>query len=67
MEEGTFEEIAATSALVARTAKRLHKTADAISGKWIFEQAQDGNEVCIEKLTECVISLQREFPISVMC
>ena len=50
MEEGTFEEIAATSALVARTAKRLHKTADAISGKWIFEQAQDGNEVCIEEI-----------------
>ena len=50
MEEGTFEEIAATSALVARTAKRLHKTADEISGKWIFEQAQDGNEVCIEEI-----------------
>lgn len=50
MEEGTFEEIAATSALVARTAKRLHKTADAISGKWIFGQAQDGNEVCIEEI-----------------
>ena len=50
MEEGTFEEIAATSALVERTAKRLHKTADAISGKWIFEQAQDGNEVCIEEI-----------------
>lgn len=50
MEEGTFEEIAATSALVARTTKRLHKTADAISGKWIFEQAQDGNEVCIEEI-----------------
>lgn len=50
MEEGTFEEIAATSALVARTAKRLHKTADAISGKWIFEQAQEGNEVCIEEI-----------------
>lgn len=50
MEEGTFEEIAATSALVARTAKRLCKTADAISGKWIFEQAQDGNEVCIEEI-----------------
>lgn len=50
MEEGTFEEIAATSALVARTAKRLHKTADAISGKWIFEQEQDGNEVCIEEI-----------------
>lgn len=50
MEEGTFEEMAATSALVARTAKRLHKTADAISGKWIFEQAQDGNEVCIEEI-----------------
>lgn len=50
MEEGTFEEIAATSALVARTAKRLYKTADAISGKWIFEQAQDGNEVCIEEI-----------------
>lgn len=50
MEEGTFEEIAATSALVARTAKRLHKTADAISGKWIFEQAEDGNEVCIEEI-----------------
>ena len=56
MEEGTFEEIAATSALVARTAKRLHKTADAISGKWIFEQAQDGNEVCIEEIDRmCVI------------
>lgn len=50
MEEGTFEEIAATSALVARTAKRLCKTADEISGKWIFEQAQDGNEVCIEEI-----------------
>lgn len=50
MEEGTFEEIAATSALVARTAKRLRKTADEISGKWIFEQAQDGNEVCIEEI-----------------
>lgn len=50
MEEGTFEEIAATSALAARTAKRLHKTADEISGKWIFEQAQDGNEVCIEEI-----------------
>lgn len=50
MEEGTFEEIAATSALVARTAKRLRKTTDEISGKWIFEQAQDGNEVCIEEI-----------------
>lgn len=50
MEEGTFEEMAATSALVARTAKRLRKTADEISGKWIFEQAQDGNEVCIEEI-----------------
>lgn len=50
MEEGTFEEIAATSALVARTAKRLNKTTDEISGKWIFEQAQDGNEVCIEEI-----------------
>ena len=50
MEEGTFEEIAATSALVARTAKRLSKTTDEISGKWIFEQAQDGNEVCIEEI-----------------
>lgn len=50
MEEGTFEEIAATSALVARVAKRLHKTVDEISGKWIFEQAQDGNEVCIEEI-----------------
>lgn len=50
MEEGTFEEIAATSALVARTAKRLHKMTDEISGKWIFKQAQDGNEVCIEEI-----------------
>lgn len=50
MEEGTFEEIAATSALVARTAKRLNKMTDEISGKWIFEQAQDGNEVCIEEI-----------------
>ena len=65
MEEGTFEEIAATSALVARTAKRLHKTADAISGKWIFEQAQDGNEVCIEEIDRMCDILAKE--ISNIC
>lgn len=65
MEEGTFEEIAATSALVARTAKRLHKTADEISGKWIFEQAQDGNEVCIEEIDRMCDILAKE--ISNIC
>ena len=65
MEEGTFEEIAATSALVARTAKRLRKTADEISGKWIFEQAQDGNEVCIEEIDRMCDILAKE--ISNIC
>lgn len=65
MEEGTFEEIAATSALVARTAKRLHKTTDEISGKWIFEQAQDGNEVCIEEIDRMCDILAKE--ISNIC
>lgn len=65
MEEGTFEEIAATSALVARTAKRLRKTTDEISGKWIFEQAQDGNEVCIEEIDRMCDILAKE--ISNIC
>lgn len=47
---GSFEELAATSALVLNTAKRLGKVPEEISGKWIFEQAQAGNEVCIQEI-----------------
>lgn len=44
MDGSSFEELAATSVLVKRTAKRLSKNCFEISGKWIFEQAQGGNE-----------------------
>ena len=50
MDGSSFEELAATSVLVKRTAKRLSKNCFEISGKWIFEQAQSGNEVCIEEI-----------------
>lgn len=50
MDGSSFEELAATSVLVKRTAKRLSKNCLEISGKWIFEQAQSGNEVCIEEI-----------------
>ncbi|MDO4292619.1 MAG: ROK family protein [Eubacteriales bacterium] len=48
-QESTFEELAATSVLVARTARRLDRTEE-ISGKWIFDQAQAGNSVCREEI-----------------
>ena len=47
---GSFEELAATSALVLKTAKQLGKKPAEISGKWIFEQAQAGNKVCIREI-----------------
>ena len=50
MDGSSFEELAATSVLVKRTAKRLSKSCLEISGKWIFEQAQSGNKVCIEEI-----------------
>ncbi len=50
MEGGSFEELAATSALTVRTAKRLPVDPASISGKWIFEQAQKGNRICIEEI-----------------
>jgi len=50
MEGGSFEELAATSALVGRTAERLSLKPSDISGKWIFEQGQEGNRVCVEEI-----------------
>ena len=50
MDGSSFEELAATSVLVKRTTKRLSKNCFEISGKWIFEQAQGGNEICIEEI-----------------
>lgn len=50
MDGSSFEELAATSVLAKRTAKRLSKNCFEISGKWIFEQAQGGNEICIEEI-----------------
>ena len=50
MEGGSFEELAATSVLVERTAKRLSMEPSSISGKWIFEQGMAGNRICIEEI-----------------
>lgn len=50
MDGSSFEELAATSVLVKRTAKRVSKDCLEISGKWIFEQAQKGNEICVEEI-----------------
>lgn len=47
---GSFEQLAATSVLVLNTAKRLGNAPEEISGKWIFEQAQAGNEICIQEI-----------------
>ena len=47
---GSFEELAATSVLILKTAKQLGKNPAEISGKWIFEQAEAGNKVCIREI-----------------
>lgn len=50
MAGGSFEELAATSALVAATARQLGVPEQELSGKWIFEQARQGNPVCRERI-----------------
>lgn len=50
MEGGSFEELAATSTLVKRTAKRLLLDPDSISGKWVFEKGREGNRDCMDEI-----------------
>ena len=42
----SFEQLGATSVLVSNTARTLQLDPSSINGKWIFEQAAQGNAVC---------------------
>ena len=50
MEGGTFEELGATSALVAAVASRTGEPADTLNGKIVFARAQQGDLVCREEI-----------------
>lgn len=52
MTNGSFEELAATSILVKKVASRLSLPVEQVNGKWIFDQALAGNEVCITSIEE---------------
>lgn len=50
-----FQDIASTTALVAKVEKKSGQTG--IDGKWIFEQAKQGDQICsneIDALCECI-------------
>lgn len=59
MEGGSFEELAATSVLVKKVTSRLSLPAGSINGKWIFEHAMAGDEVCITALEEMCDTLSK--------
>lgn len=59
MTGGSFEELAATSVLVAKVISRLSLPTGSINGKWIFEQAMAGNEVCVTALEEMCDTLSK--------
>lgn len=59
MTGGSFEGLAATSVLVAKVTSRLGLPVGSINGKWIFEQALSGNEVCITALEEMCDTLAK--------
>lgn len=67
MDGSSFEELAATSVLVKRTAKRLSKSCLEISGKWILNRLKAAIRYVLRKLTECAIFWRKGSPICAMC
>lgn len=59
IEGSQFQELASTRILVRNVAKRKSITENEIDGKEIFEQARQGDEVCIEEINRLVYYLSK--------
>ncbi|MUV36985.1 Glucokinase [Lentibacillus sp. JNUCC-1] len=59
IEGSQFEELASTKALIDYVAEQKSISSDAISGKWIFDMAKSGDEICIQAINRLVYYLSK--------